>query len=158
MAVQLPEFARLLLAKKGPNGPLSHQGMSTLADTDGFDPNSRQVVTLTPATNRYAVVVFHVSYGQTPLYTFSVDIQHQGDVAFSGRLTGEDIENGHGMWSPVMATTPMQIEVTNDDPVVYHIFRIRLHYLVVNTREDWREVERVLQAYPGVPLLGEKGA
>lgn len=153
MAVQLPEFARLLLAKEGSNGPLAHIGMTSLVDSDGFDPNSRQVVTLTPATSRHAVIVFHVSYGQTPLYTFDVDIHQRGDFAFSGRLTEEDIENGHDMWSVITQGAPMTMEITNSDLVVYHIFRIRLHYLVVNTKEDWSEVNRILQAYPGVPAL-----
>lgn len=147
MAVRLPELAVAMLAKRGPNGHApAFQGMASLIEPY-FGANTRQIVTVTPDANNHAVIVYHVSYGQTPLDTFTITIDAAGNRVFSGRLTEEDIADGHDLWTVITAKQPLTLDIANDDPVTTHAFRVRLHYLTVPQESDLAALQALANQY-----------
>lgn len=144
--MKLPDLARALLAKRTDGAPIAHEGMAVLTDPS-FNPSTEQQVVLTPAANRYALIVYDVDYGLTPWEAFSVDMEWQGDFLFTGRLTERDAVNGHQLWAVVRTNAPLNFTVTNNHTVYFLPFWARLSYLVINTRDDFDAAQRVIAAW-----------
>ncbi len=151
MAVRLTPMAQMLLSAHRLSGDGTHiarLGMSGQA-IGAAQPLIQKTLTFTVANSgpsgAYGLVVFHVGFGATPPDMFQVTMRSLGDYQCQDVLQLEDVANGHDTWVEMTGGVGYSIDVQNNDPEVWAAFEAKIYFLVLMTRQDWKDMEETVR-------------
>lgn len=146
----LPHTINALLAQtKGAEGSPFVRLNTTRLTIPYIAANTATTLDSTPNTGIYGLLAFRISFSDVPMSMFSLDVYHRGALLYTGPLSTSDLVYGLDFLTLIRTQYPLSLALTNNDVNNAQAFDARVHYLVIDTLEEWEAVVAYLKAITG---------
>lgn len=137
----LPTLITAVLARTKDDGSPVFRQTATEILLPSVPPSTQVVLEVSPTNPTWMILMYRMQYGDTPVNSFDLELLQAGALLKTGRLTQDDIATGTDTWVIIRQSTPVTLEITNEDTINAHPFRLGFQFVVIDNRQDWEEIQ-----------------